>query len=317
MLTRRTFCSLAAGLSTLPTLATGNRTRAQISSGSSGLPAGACDSHVHVIGDPSRFPMSPNREYTPPPATARDLKQSLSNTGFDRVIIVTPMIYGSDNSVTLDAIASLGRQRARGIALIDQPPSGSLLDTMMDGGIVGVRLLLGGSRFNRSVAEMRLKQLFKLAEPRGWHLDISMPPETTAALSNTLRSAPVYLAFDYFGWMAGGVSQAGFRELLSLLDSGRAFIKLSEPYRISKHPPNYEDLKNVVTAYIRTNPDRILWGSGWPHVDSSAGRGKLARNLDISDVHLLRLLEGWVPDARTRWKILVQNPAELYGFKAA
>ena len=235
------------------------------------VPRGACDAHVHIISDPKEFPMSPGRDYTPPMATADELLQALKALSFDRAVIVTPTIYGADNSVTLAAIKQLGRDCVRGVALVDETTSSRTLDLMMEAGITGTRLFpYGGGVLDVPVAAKHLKFGFDLAERRGWHLEISAPPDVIAALLTQLRSSPVPLVLDAFGWVAGGVQQPGFDAVLSLVNSGRAYVKLAEPYRLSKKAPDYQDLMPVVQAFLSANPDRLLWGSGWPHVDSAA-----------------------------------------------
>ena len=280
------------------------------------VPRGACDAHVHVIGEPANYPMSRERDYSPPPATVDELAETLTSLTFDRVVIVTPTIYGNDNSATIDAIRRLGRTRARGVALISESTSSEALDSMKEAGIAGIRLFLGGARvFNPAAAAKRLQIWINLAKDRGWHLQISAPPDVIAALAAQLAVSPVPLVLDYFGWVAGGVGQPGFDTLLSLVKSGRAYIKLAEPYRLSKKRPDYDDLVPVVQAFLATNPDRLLWGSGWPHVDSSSGsRLTAVPNLPDDAGHLLNLFARWVPDAELRRKILVENPARLYGF---
>lgn len=281
------------------------------------IPRGACDTHVHIIGQPDKFPMARRRDYTPPPATADELFEVLKLLNFDRVVIVTPTIYDTD-SATLAAIRQLGPDRAKGIVVADEDTPPGILNSMKEGGIVGIRVFLGGGAFKAAAAAKRLQTKFDLAKERGWHLQISMPPDVVAALRAQLGSAPVPLVLDAFGWVAGGVEQPGFDAVLSLLKSGQAYVKLAEPYRVSKQGPDYPDLVPVVEALVAANPDRLLWGSGWPHVDSSAVPGRaatdLAPNLPIDPVHLLNLFAAWVPDAQTRRKILVDNAARLYGF---
>lgn len=312
---RRIFLSGAAsGLGTFVLASSFSEAFAARGRSCADVPAGACDAHVHVVGDPSKYPMSAQRDYTPPPATAQSLQRALDSLCFERVIIVTPSIYGIDNRVTTDAIAILGRDRARGIASINRAVPASQLDALKTAGIVGVRYFFGGEGFDVARERKRIRAYFVLAGARGWNLDISAPPDATAALLPDLMTSPAPLVFDYFGWIAGGTEQTGFEALRSLVASGKAYVKLSEPYRLSKSPPDYGDLLPVVRAYIAANPERVLWGSGWPHVDSSAGRGKVAANIAVTDRHLLDLLERWVPDERTRTQILVQNPARLYGF---
>jgi len=283
------------------------------------VPHGACDSHVHVVGDPVQFPMAPDRDYTPPLATADDLREVLQFLHLDRVIIVTPTVYGTDNSATIAAIKLLGRERARGVVLIDDTTSPRILDSYADSGITGIRhFLYGGESFNAAAAAKHLQTRFNLAKQRGWHLDISSPPEIIAALAAPLASSPVPLVFDAFGWLAGGVREVGFDAVMSLVKSGQSYVKFAEPYRVSKRRPDYPDLVPVVHALVEANPDRMLWGSGWPHVDSSSVQGRSntdpAPNLPDDDGHLLNLFAAWVPDAEVRRKILADNPARLHGF---
>jgi predicted TIM-barrel fold metal-dependent hydrolase len=264
--------------------------------------------------------MSSERDNTPPPATIGELKQVLGFLHLDRVVIVTPEVYGEDNSATTDAITVLGRDRARGIALISESFSPAALVALKSAGIVGFRVFLDpGSSFDPRLEAKRLQARFDLAERLGWHLDISAPPEIVAAVTKPLAASPVPLVFDYFGWAAGGVEQPGFDAVLSLVESGRAYVKLSEPYRLSRRGPDYPNLAPVAKALVSANADRVLWGSGWPHVSGGVpGQKKtdIAPDLPIDAGHLLNLLSEWVPDAETRHKILVDNPARLYGFQA-
>lgn len=283
------------------------------------VPPGACDAHVHIVGEPARFPMSSERDYTPPPARADALREILQRLELDRVVIITPTIYGANNSATLSAIEQLGRSRARGVALVEAETPPGTLDALKDGGIAGVRVFLSaGDPFDATAAAKRLQSKFDLAEGRGWHLDISAPPDAVAALRTQLSASPVPVVLSYFAWLAGGIGQPGFDAILSLVESGRAYVKFSEPYRLSKIAPDYPDLVPIVQALVAANPDRILWGSGWPHVDSSSVPGRKptdpAPNLPVDTGHLLNLLAAWVPDAATRHKILVENPVRLYEF---
>lgn len=319
MLTRR---SLVAGVSGLYVAARASRLLAAAgnlkTSVSFEVPRGACDTHVHVIGDPAEFPMSREREYTPPAATADQLLEVQKFLKLDRVVIVTPEIY-DDNSATLAAIKQLGLERARGVALVAANTPSETLDSMRTGGIAGIRLfLVGAGAFNPAAAAKHLDDAIEMAKSRVWHLQIATPPDVIAALANQLASCPVPVVLDTFGWVAGGVEQPGFETILSLMRSGRAYVKFAQPYRISKKSPNYEDLIPVVRALLAANPDRLLWGSGWPNVRSEGvpGRAKtdLSPNLPVDVANLLNLLAVWVPDGETRRKILVDNPARLYGF---
>jgi predicted TIM-barrel fold metal-dependent hydrolase len=285
------------------------------------VPPNACDTHVHVVADPDQFPMSPERDYTPPPATAAALNDMLHALGVDRVVIVAPTVYGSDNSATIDAVRQLGQERARGIAWIPKNARPPLLTKLKGAGISGFRLFLDeGGAFDPASAKRLLAEKFDLAGAYGWHIDISTPPDAVAAIETELGASPVPLVLDTFGWAAGGITQPGFDAVLSLMESGHVYVKLSEPYRLSSKGPDYRDIAPVVQALLAANPDRVLWGSGWPHVSGRAP-GKtsedLAPNLSVDSGHLLSLLARWVPDPETRHKILVENPAKLYGFGEA
>ena len=262
--------------------------------------------------------MSLERDYTPPPATVDQLREVLQFLNFDRVVIVTPDVYGTDNSATLAAIRRLGQDRARGVAWVAETTSSEVLDSMRAGGIAGIRVSLDqGGVFKAATAAKRLQIKFDLAKKRGLHLQIATPPDVIAAVVAQFASSPVPVVLDTFGWAEGGVKQPGFSEVLSLVKSGWAYVKLSEPYRLSKKGPDYPDLVPVVQALVAANPDRLLWGSGWPYVSGAVpGREKedLAPGLPIDAGHLLNLFAAWVPDAETRRKILVDNPARLYGF---
>ena len=235
-----------------------------------------------------------------------------------RVVIVTPDLYGNDNSATIAAISQIGRNRARGVAWVPATAPPEVLKPLSEAGIVGFRgtfYTAGG--FNVASQAKRLDAMFALGERSGWHLDVATPPDVIAALEKQLASCPVPLVLDTFGWAAGGVEQPGFDAILSLVRSGRAYVKLSEPYRISKRGPNYPDVIPVVRAFVAANPDRVLWGSGWPYVSGGVPgwpKTKIAPDLPIDAGHLLNLFAAWVPDPNIRRKILVENPARLYRF---
>ncbi|HLH47882.1 MAG TPA: amidohydrolase family protein [Roseiarcus sp.] len=235
---------------------------------------------------------------------------------------MTPTIYGVDSSATIAAIAGIGRDRARGVVFADRATSEEALNAMNEAGVVGLRLFLASrdGRIDAAQSADRLRWAAALAAPRSWHLDISTPPDVIGVVAHDLAASPVPIVLDYFGWAQGGVQQRGFDSIIDLLKSGRAYVKLSEPYRLSNDYPEYRDLTPVVRAYITANPDRVLWGSGWPHV-ASGGNGhsrlELSPNLRVETARFLDLLAEWIPDMSIRQKILVDNPERLYGFSSA
>ena len=282
------------------------------------IPAGACDAHVHIVGDLFFFDMASYVIYTPPPATPMALGKMLQENHLSRAVIVAPEVHADSNNATIDAIRQLGQFRTRGVAWLPKDRSDASCEALKVSGITGFRVLLYRDRMT-SNAELsaKFRGYFDIAARWGWHLDISTPPDIIAACLSQLALSPVPLVLDYFGWIEGGPGQSGADAVLSLVRSGVAYVKLSEPYRLSNNAPSYPELKPVVDALIAANPDRILWGSGWPHVSGPVpGRmvAEITPNLPIDTGSLLRLFAEWVPDEGMRRKILVENPAQLYGF---
>lgn len=285
------------------------------------IPPGACDTHVHVVGAPHLFPMAPDRTYTPPPATPSALGRMLQETQLSRAVIVAPEVHADSNDATVDAIRQLGKFRTRGVAWLAKDRSDTSCQALKESGITGFRVLLyADGATSKASLGLKFRGHFDVAARWGWHLDISTSPDIIAACSSELAASPVPLVLDYFAWIEGGPGQSGAEAVLSLVRSGIAYVKLSEPYRLSNKPPNYPELKPVVDALIAANPDRILWGSGWPHLSGPIpGRpvADVTPNLPINTGSLLRLLMEWVPDEGLHRKILVENPARLYGFGEA
>lgn len=286
------------------------------------IPRGACDSHVHVVGDPATYPMIANRVYTPPTATADELLALQKFLHFERVVIVTPSFYGTDNSASLDAMRHLGRERARVVAVVDETTPASALEDMGRSGVSGLRVNLATrGEIDPAAASKKFRTGINLAKAHGWHVQIYAGLAVIAAVSTELAASPVTLVLDHFGGADAplGTGQAEFDTLLSLVRSGVAYVKLSGAYRASKSAPDYADVIPLAKALVAANPDRIVWGTDWPHPDSTkvAGRANtdIAPYYPIDDGLLLNQLPIWVPDAAIRHKILVDNPARLYGFK--
>ena len=284
------------------------------------VPAGACDSHVHVFGDPKRFPFSPARTYTPEPALVEELRAHLRALHMERVVIIQPSVYGIDNSCTLDALRQLGA-RARGIAVIDARTSDDALDGMHRDGIRGIRINLGTAGVtDPAVARQRLWDAIQRVTGRRWHIQMFTQLSVIEAVSGDIRAASVPVVFDHFGQAQGalGVQQPGFATLLNLVRTGKAYVKISAPYLCSTRAPDYPDMLPLARALIAANPERILWGANWPHPDSSQVPGRAATDiappLPIDDGRVFNQLAVWAPDAAQRKAILVDNPSRLYGF---
>jgi predicted TIM-barrel fold metal-dependent hydrolase len=288
------------------------------------VPGNACDCHVHVFGEQAKFPFAAKRVYTPPPASVEQLLDLQRALKLERVVIVQPSVYGTDNSCTIDAVRQLGAS-ARGVAVIDKTTPRSALEEMNAAGIRGVRLNLEtetAGRFEPASAKALLDATAEQTRGLGWHVQIYTRPAIIAALKDHVAQLPFPVVFDHFGRAdpAQGPSQPGFDAVLDLLKSGRAYVKVSGAYRISEKSPDFADVTPLAQALVQANPDRILWGTDWPHPDANYGRGKplseIAPPVPIDDGLLMNQLAKWVPDPVTRKKILVDNPAQLYGFDA-
>ena len=284
------------------------------------VPGRACDCHVHVVGDVRQFPFSPDRPYTPPPAPVDDLRLLHRQLHMERVVIVTPAVYGTNNDCTVDAIRQLGSS-ARGIALVAPEATAPELDRLRQAGICGVRLNFETFGLSDPTAALERFQLAsKQAVERAWHIQINTRLSVVEALERHILRGPATVVFDHFAQADGalGVSQPGFAALLRLVQSGRAYVKVSAAYRISKQAPDYPDVAPLARALVAANPERLLWGSDWPHPDAARRPERRATDvrppLPVDDGRVLNQLAVWVPDAAIRHRILVDNPARLYGF---
>jgi predicted TIM-barrel fold metal-dependent hydrolase len=321
MLTRRSIllASIAAGV-TMPNR-TVFATAAQPSTPVNfDVPAGACDCHTHIHGDPEKFPFFAGRVYTPELASPEEMTALHKALHIERVVIVTPSVYGTDNSATLFGMKARGAT-ARGVAVIDDKTSESDLDTMGQAGIRGVRLNLAtGGVSDPAVGRPRFQAAIERVKNRNWHIQLFTSLAMISAIKDLVASSPVPVVFDHFGGaQAGlGVEQPGFADLTELVRSGKAYVKISGAYRASKVAPDYADAAPLARALIAANSDRVVWGTDWPHPDSVTPPGRKTTDVQplfqIDDGRLLNQLPVWAPDAAIRKKILVDNPAQLYGF---
>src|SRR5438874_5291913 len=285
------------------------------------VPPGACDCHTHIHGDMREFPMSASRIYTPEPALPEEMAQLHKALRIQRVVIVTPSIYGTDNSATLWGMKARGND-ARGVAVIDEKTAESELDAMGRAGIRGVRINLatGGKAADPAAARKRFQDAAERIKSRGWHVQMYTTLDVISAIKDALLASPVPVVFDHFGraQAALGVEQPGFADLVELVRSGKAYVKISGAYRISKQAPDYADAAPIARALVAANPERILWGTDWPHPNSDPLPGYGAMDVRpyfaIDDGRLLNQLPGWAPDAAPRKAIPVHTPAPLDGF---
>jgi predicted TIM-barrel fold metal-dependent hydrolase len=284
------------------------------------VPENACDCHVHVFGPDQRFPFWPGRTYTPGPASIDELVALHAALKIDRVVIVHPSPYGADNAVSLDAMRALGK-RARGVAVIDETTTDAMLRDMHDAGVRGVRVNLeSAGESDPAVARRQLEWAAARIKPLGWHVQTYARLSVIAALHDTIMALPVTLVIDHFGRAeaALGPDQPGLDVIYALLKCGKAYVKVSGAYRISQ-ASDFVDVAPIARAMIKANPDCIVWGSDWPH--PGGGRGRAARDLAtiepfqlIDDGAALNRLASWCDSREQLEKILVGNPARLYGF---
>jgi predicted TIM-barrel fold metal-dependent hydrolase len=272
------------------------------------LPPKSCDAHFHILGPPDRFPFAETRVYTPPAAVLQHFLNLMEVLGIERGVVVQPSAHGFDNSVTLDAIAkSVGR--FRGVAKVNESFTDDDLDQLHRGGIRGVRFNLitdiGGGvdlpMFERVIA--RIARL-------GWSVTFHTLPDNLVANADWFRHIEIPLIIDHFGRVdfIDGPEQEPFRMLVDLVKQENIWAKISCAERQSAGGPPYHDAIPFAQALIDAAPDRILWGTDWPH-SLRFGPGQIPNDGDLVDL----LLE-MAPDEEIRHKILVENPARLFGF---
>ena len=284
------------------------------------LPAGACDCHTHIFGDAQHFPQAADRVYTPEPASIEEMRALHRALRMERVVIVQPSIYATDNACTLDAVRQLG-SRARAVAVIDDQVSAAALDAMHEAGVRGIRINLATSgQTDPAAAGHRLQTAVEQLKGRPWHIQMYTTLPIVDAIRDQVAASPIPVVFDHFGGAQAslGTGQPGFDALLTLVRSGKAYVKISGAYRSSNAPPDYADVAPLAKALIAANLQRIVWGSDWPHPDSSKVAGRAATDVaplqPIDDGRLLNQLEAWAPSAAQRNAILADNPARLYGY---
>jgi predicted TIM-barrel fold metal-dependent hydrolase len=284
------------------------------------VPAGACDCHTHIHADPEKFSFFAGRVYTPELASPEEMTALHKALHIERVVIVTPSVYGTDNSATLFGMKARG-ETARGVAVIDERTPENDLDAMNRAGIRGIRLNLATGGVNDpGVGRQRFLAAVERVKARGWHIQLYTGLAMITAIKDLVAASPVPVVFDHFGGALAelGTDQPGFSDLLELVKSGNAYVKISGAYRASKLAPDYADAAPLARALIAANSDRIVWGTDWPHPNSVTPPGRKPTDLtplfQIDDGRLFNQLPVWAPDAAIRKKILVDNPARLYGF---
>jgi predicted TIM-barrel fold metal-dependent hydrolase len=274
-------------------------------------PPGACDTHAHVFGPASRFPYAADRSYTPPDAPLEKYLGMLDRIGFDRGVLVQGSAHGHDNSAMLDALARQPK-RLRGVAVADGEVAPATLRGWHDLGVRGLRFNHffrdGQLHYRGGVPLSAAQTLAPVMAELGWHLqlwiDVKDLPETVPVL----RAIGLPVVIDHMGRTdaRAGTATAGFQSLLRAVGEGWCWAKLSGAHRLSQNAPDYPEAKPFHEALAEANPERLVWGGDWPHPRIEG---------EMPDAgHLFELFQAWTPDLATRHRILVANPAKLYGF---
>lgn len=270
------------------------------------VPPGATDTHMHFYD--ASVPAAPGAQsaHNPGSATVAQYRALQQRLGLERVIVVQPNAYGADNRVTLDAVAALGSV-ARAVCVVGEDVSDAELERLSRAGAVAQRFfqLEGGA-----VRLERMAAIMPRVHPFGWHANIQLGGADLPRWEDAMRALPGRFVIDHIVRFPGvlAADHAAVRALLRLLDTGRCWLKLSAPYIVSRaDAPRYRDLAPLVRMLAAHAPERMLWASNWPHPSEP-------RDAMPDDAALLDLLADWAPDATSRHRILVDNPAELYGF---
>jgi 2-pyrone-4,6-dicarboxylate lactonase len=268
----------------------------------------SCDCHAHVCGPESRYPYSPNRLYTPHDASPADFRRMLDSLGIERGVLVQPSIYAADNRCLLDALAQ-DPVRLRGVAVVPFGATSKELERLHAAGVRGVRQNIVDLKDGKGVLPLDdLRKLAAKVKPFGWHVEFLMHVDEFPDLDKQLADFPVDVVFGHLGYVntRKTTAERGFQALLRLMKDGKAWVKMTAPYRLTLSEMPYPDTDVFARALVDGAAERLIWGSDWPHV--------FIKTAMPEDRKLFSLFERWVPDERMRRRILVDNPAQLYGF---
>jgi 2-pyrone-4,6-dicarboxylate lactonase len=276
------------------------------------LPRHSCDCHAHICGPAAEFPYYDKRVYTPADCLLPDYRRVLETLGVDRAVLVQPSFYADDNRVLLGALRA-GGKNFRGVAVVPPTITDRALEEMHGAGVRGIRVNVVDTRDTPGELPLRpLRELAARVRPLGWHVEFLAHVDEFPDLDQLLEDFPVDVVFGHLGYVPteAGVETKGFQALLRLMRERRAWVKLTGPYRISKGTLPFADTNPFAAALLEAAPDRVVWGTDWPHV-------KAAWSIAMpNDGDLAGLLAQWVPP-HLRRRVLVENPIALYGFDPA
>ncbi|WP_321871571.1 amidohydrolase family protein [Paraburkholderia tropica] len=297
-------------------------THRQVTRPSVKLPRGSTDCHVHLF-DGQRFPFAAKRAYTPGTALLGDLLAFEDQLGIERVVLVQPSVYGTDNAAMLDGLQRLGPEKARGVAVIDlEQAQEKEISELHAHGVRSIRLNLAvnGER-DHSAAIAQLQRAAEVVGHAGWSVQIYADVDVIAAMSDAISSLKVRVVLDHFAGVKASRKAdqaAAFATVIELLKGGNVYTKLSAPYRASRNAPDYEDVRDFAIALIEAGPDRVIWASDWPHTGSASSRtgglDVIEPFRDVDAGHALNQILKWAGNEDMQRRILVDNPARLYDF---
>ena len=283
------------------------------------VPPAACDCHMHVFGPPDRYPGISGHSYAPREAPLSAWRSMAKCIGLQRVVVVQPSCYGTDNACLVAVLHELGGC-ARGVAVIAVATPPSALQALHDAGVRGVRLN-AKSIGNRDAAGLRRLMLATAEQvaPLGWHVQVYADLAVLAQVTDSIRAAAAPIVLDHMGGASAADGAEALRPLLGLLSDGCCWVKLSGAYRVSQRASDFSDATPIARMLIQANPRRVVWGSDWPHTGLHAGRPQqgtvpMITFRDLDDSMLVDLLAEQAGDPATFRRILVDNPGRLYGF---
>lgn len=285
------------------------------------IPPHACDCHMHVFGPPDQYPSAAQRSYTPREAPLSDWRVVAKAIGLERVVLVQPSVYGTDNACIVNALREPGTS-ARGIAMIDPSTPDVALNELHEAGIRGIRLNPKSvGRHNVEELRARIVHTAERIAPLGWHLQIYADLALVTEVADAIRAASVPVVLDHMGGAKVTDNERALRPLLVLLSSGHCWVKLTGAYRVSDHEKDFSNSTPIARALVKANPERVVWGTDWPHTASHAetthADAPVIEFRKLDDATLLDLMAEASGDEATFDRILVENPSRLYGFVPA
>jgi predicted TIM-barrel fold metal-dependent hydrolase len=269
------------------------------------FPPGACDCHSHVFGPQARYLFAPNAAYIAPDSPTPSYVRMLKTIGCERAVIVQPSVYGTDNSAMLEALRS-GLFAFRGVAVVRPDIGDKELQAMHEAGVRGIRVNLSSATPGMTLDDA--KRIAPRLKALGWHIQFFLDIKAMTDVEEKLAALDIDIVIDHFGRVnaSEGTQGAAFQRLLGLVRRENCWAKLIGPYFVSTKRPLFDDVAPLARAVVATAPDRVVWGTDWPH---PSPHGAMPNDGDLAD-----LLGTWVPDEAQRKRVLVDNAARLYGF---